>query len=366
MPKSPSFLFVGCQIGAENTCKQELMDRYPGLRFAFSRPGFMTFKVVDPKIKPKTFRLWSTFARVWGWSTGKATNDDSELLATDMAAQITSLCRKVPLTSLHVWQRDTSVPGKGGFEPGVSPVAQQAADQLVEKLKPEFPYVECNRNSTPEERTVCVIVVAPNEWWLGWHNATSKTQTWPGGVPSIQLPGNAVNRAWLKIHEAVLWGQLAIRSTDTVAEIGSSPGGASQYLLSLGAKVVAIDPAAMDSSVTANESLVHVRRKARDVPKRNLENVRWLTIDINMPPSYTIEVIRDYVQDRGLPLRGIVATLKLPDWKLATELSTYRKQLEDLGFGSVMTRQLAFNRQEVCLVAIRKRRQPTKISLRKK
>ena len=366
MPKSPRFLFVCCQVGAEQACKQELTTRYPGLRFAFSRPGFMTFKVVDPKIKVKTFRLWSTFARLWGWSAGKAINDDADLLATDMAEQMSALCKKTPLTSLHFWQRDTSQPGKGGFEPGISPVAHQASKLLVEKLKPQFPDMRCNKVSKTDERTICVILVAPNEWWLGWHDASSIAQTWPGGAPPIQLPGSAVNRAWLKINEAVLWSELPIHKTDVVAEIGSAPGGASQYLLSLGAKVIAIDPAAMDPVVLKDRGLKHIRRKARDVPKKDLENVRWLTIDINMPPSYTIEVIRDYVLERGLPVRGIIATLKLPDWKLATEVQTYRKQLEDLGFGTVQTRQLAFNRQEICLVAVRKRKLPTRVPIGKK
>lgn len=366
MSKSPRFLFVCCQVGAEQTCKKELTDRYPGLRFAFSRPGFMTFKVVDPKIKMKTFRLWSTFARLWGWSAGKAINDDNDLLATDMAEQITALCKKTPLKSLHFWQRDTSQPGKGGFEPGISPVAHEASKRLVAKLQSKFPDVQCNKVSKAGERTICVVLVAPNEWWLGWHESSSTAQTWPGGAPLIQLPGSAVNRAWLKMNEAVMWSELPIHKGDVVAEIGSAPGGASQYLLSLGANVVAIDPAAMDATVVKDRRLKHIRRKARDVPKKDLESVRWLTIDINMPPSYTIEVIQDYVIERGLPVRGIIATLKLPDWKLATEIQTYRRQLEDLGFASVSTRQLAFNRQEICLVAVRKRKLPTRVSIGRK
>ncbi len=35
----PDFLFVTCQIGAEGAVKGELGRRWPGFRFAFSRPG---------------------------------------------------------------------------------------------------------------------------------------------------------------------------------------------------------------------------------------------------------------------------------------------------------------------------------------
>jgi 23S rRNA (cytidine2498-2'-O)-methyltransferase len=356
MPVPVRFLFVCCQFGAEKTCKQELLTRYPGLRFAFSRPGFMTFKTTDPDIQPGKFQLVSTFARVWGWSIGKANNEDPHELAKAIGQQVSTSAGTQPFTMLHCWQRDLAVPGSKGFEPGVSPVAATAADILFNTLQPQLPGLQLNGNCEPDELTLCVVLVEPYEWWVGWHNALNVSQRWPGGAPLIQLPQQAVSRAWLKIHEAVLWGRVPIQKGDVVVEIGSSPGGSSQYLLDRGATVIAIDPAKMDAAVAEHPALVHVRRRARDVPKRDLNNVRWLTIDINMPPSYTIDVIRDYVQTRGLPVQGIIATLKLPDWKLAEEVDSYRQQFIEMGFAFVQTRQLAFNRQELCLVAQRKRR----------
>lgn len=356
MPAPVRFLFVCCQFGAEKTCKQELLTRYPDLRFAFSRPGFMTFKVTNPAMQPGQFELVSTFARVWGWSLGKANSDNQTELAEAIAVQVANVAGDQNFTMLHCWQRDLALPGRNGFEPGVSPVAAASAQILHDTLLPQLPGLQLNGTSQPGELTLCVVLVEPFEWWVGWHDASTVAQCWPGGAPPVELPPQAVSRAWLKIHEAVLWGRVPIQKDDVVAEIGSSPGGSSQYLLDRGASVIAIDPAAMDPAVAEHPSLVHVRRRARDVPKRALMNVQWLTIDVNMPPSYTIEVLRDYVQTRGLPVRGIVATLKLPDWKLATEIDNYRQQFIDMGFAFVHTRQLAFNRQELCLVALRKRR----------
>lgn len=350
------FIFVCCQFGAEKACKQEILTRYSELRFAFSRPGFMTFKIMATKIRPGKFQLVSTFARAWGWSLGKANSDNSNELAQAIAQQVATVSDGQTFTMLHCWQRDLAVPGRNGFEPGVSPVANTAAQILHNALLPQFPELQLNDISQRGQPTLCVVLVEPHEWWVGWHDATSVSQRWPGGAPLIELPQQAVSRAWLKIHEAVLWGRVPIQKGDVVAEIGSSPGGASQYLLDLGASVIAIDPAAMAPEVAEHPSLVHVRRRARDVPRSALMNVQWLTIDINMPPSYTIQVVRDYVETRGLPVRGIIATLKLPDWKLATEIDDYRQQFIDMGFAFVQTRQLAFNRQELCLVAQRKRR----------
>ena len=42
----PGFIFITCQIGAEAAVKGELARDWPGLRFAYSRPGFLTFKIV--------------------------------------------------------------------------------------------------------------------------------------------------------------------------------------------------------------------------------------------------------------------------------------------------------------------------------
>jgi len=355
MSESAQFLFVCCQIGAEKTCKQEILNRYPGLKFAFSRSGFLTFKAVDTSIRPGSFQLVSTFARLWGWSLGKTNSSDTTELAKNVAAQIETLAGDKPFTMLHCWQRDLTMPGKNGFEPGISPVAETAGQILLEAIQPRLPGLRLNRPSKRGELTICVVLIESDEWWVGWHDSAMIAQSWPGGVPQFELPPKLASRAWLKVHEAVLWGQIPIEKGDVVAEIGSAPGGAAQYMLERGATVIAIDPAEMDPSVAEHPSLTHVRRRARDVPKRDLMNVRWLVVDVNMPPSYTLEVIRDYIETRKLDIRGVIATLKLPDWKLAAEVDQYRQQFVNMGFPVVRTRQLAFNRQELCVVALRKR-----------
>lgn len=328
------------------------------MKFAFSRPGFLTFKATDASIRPGSFQLVSTFARAWGWSLGKSSNDDLHMLASDIADLIATTAGDLRFTNLHCWQRDSAIPGRNDFEPGITPAANVAGQALGDLLRPRIPDLQLNQLGNRGDLTLCVVLVEPTEWWFGWHNSATVSQGWPGGVPQIQLPERAASRAWLKMHEAVLWGHVPIRECDIVAEIGSAPGGAAQYLLECGATVVAIDPAEMDPVIAAHPSLVHVRCRARNVPKRDLFGVRWLAIDINMPPSYTIEVIRDYVQNRRLDVQGVIATLKLPDWKLAEEVDRYRQEFVKMGLPFVRTRQLAFNRQEFCLVAMPKQSRP--------
>src|SRR5882724_9885224 len=62
------FVFVSCQPGAEPALKDELAREHPEFRFAFSRPGFVTFK--SPNDLKPDFELRSVFARAYGLSLG--------------------------------------------------------------------------------------------------------------------------------------------------------------------------------------------------------------------------------------------------------------------------------------------------------
>ena len=46
-PAMPEFVFATCQFGAEAALKDEIARDVPALRFAYSRPGFLTFKLLD-------------------------------------------------------------------------------------------------------------------------------------------------------------------------------------------------------------------------------------------------------------------------------------------------------------------------------
>ena len=71
------FLFAACQPGSEAALKADVARRSPGPRFAFSRPGFVTFSVTE-EASPT---LRSPFARTWGHSLGKVTGADEAELA---------------------------------------------------------------------------------------------------------------------------------------------------------------------------------------------------------------------------------------------------------------------------------------------
>ena len=113
-----SFVFAVCQAGAEAALKNEISRRHPELRFAYSRPGFVTFKTPDTRGFADQFQLKSVFARTWGHSIGKVVGSDTaemakefgDLLAANLTAEQLTACRH-----LHVWERDRFLPGSREF-----------------------------------------------------------------------------------------------------------------------------------------------------------------------------------------------------------------------------------------------------------
>jgi 23S rRNA (cytidine2498-2'-O)-methyltransferase len=120
---------------------------------------------------------------------------------------------------------------------------------------------------------------------------------------------------------------------------------------------VGIDPAEVDESVAEHPNFLHVRRRSTEVPKKEFARARWLAVDMNVPPNYTLDAVEDVVVNKTASIRGLVLTLKLADWSLAEGLRDFVKRVQSWGYRDVRVRQLAFNRQEVCLVALKSRAQ---------
>ena len=161
------------------------------------------------------------------------------------------------------------------------------------------------------------VLVERNEWWLGWHRAGSPETRWPGGVPAIAVPPRMISRAYLKIVEALEWSKLPLAAGDRCVEIGSSPGGSCLALLERGLVVTGIDPAEMDPPVLAHPGFTHVRARAKDVKRSVFRDCRWLVMDANVAPGYTLDTLDALLTQGGARPDGLVLTLKLTDGKLA-------------------------------------------------
>ncbi|HEV3343444.1 MAG TPA: SAM-dependent methyltransferase [Pirellulales bacterium] len=355
MPPPPSFLFVTCQVGAERAVKTELARDWPELRFAYSRPGFLTFKLPAEHDLPDDFNLGSVFARSYGFSLGKTQAASIEQRVAEMAR----LAPQRRYDKLHVFQRDTAAPGDHGFEPQITPWAEEA-EACIRRLWPTTapPLGPTPPAAKAGQLVLDCVLVEPDQWWIGYHQASGWTSRRPGGLSRLQLPEDAVSRAYLKMEQALRWSRLPIQGADQAAELGCSPGGSSQVLLRHGLKVIGIDPAVVHPALVGDRNFRHIRKRAGDVRRSELRDVRWLFADMNVAPQYTLDAVEAIATSRRVQLRGLLVTLKLLDWDLADEVPDYLARIRSWGFPYVRARQLQFNRQEICVVALRRRPNP--------
>ena len=346
------FLFVICQVGAESALKGEIARTWPALRFAFSRPGFVTFKLPAGLKLSVDFDPGCTLARTWGFSVGKIQVESAET----GAPRLWKLVDTLKIDALHIWQRDAALPGDRGFEPGRTPLAEQVG-AIVAAARPTKASLPVNQAASVGDVVLDCVLVEPNEWWVGWHVVQGTASQWPGGVPPIKAPTAVVSRAYFKIAEALAWSRLPIKVDDHCAEIGCAPGGAAQALLERKLFVLGIDPAEMDDAILTNPRFTHAKRRAADMRRREFRQIKWLFADSNVPPTQTLSNVEAIVTHREVHIRGMALTLKLTDWKLVEAIPAWVDRVRSWGYDRVETRQLAFNRREICLAAIKSRRQ---------
>jgi 23S rRNA (cytidine2498-2'-O)-methyltransferase len=350
----PDFLFITCQIGAERAVKEELARCWKDFRFAYSRPGFLTFKLPENHRLADDFDLHSVFARAYAFSLGKIKGQNQ----AEMAREAWKLFGLRHAERIHVWPRDAAEPGDHGYQPGITPQAIEVHARLLEQCprpkmlgtKAADPHEQARRG----EHVFDCVLVEPDQWWIGFHRANQISTRWPGGMLALELPTSAVSRAWLKMEEALRWSLLPIPIGAHVAEIGSAPGGASQALLDRGMIVTGIDPAEMHDEVLNNPHFTHLRCRSTQVRHREFRKIRWLTADMNVAPNYTLDAVEAIVRHHHVSIRGMILTLKLPDWSLAAQVPGYIERVKSWGYNIVQARQLQHNRHEICVAALRK------------
>lgn len=351
---TPDFLFAVCQQRFEPALKAEFSRLWPDFRSAFSRPGFVTFKLMPDVQVPPDITERSVFARTSGFSLGGVEGDCQEAMSHEawkLAAEITP-------TQLHVWERDKWPVGERGFEPGISGLAQEVAKSLLDCFpggSGTLHRMAVNQVAPRGSLILDCILLEPDRWWIGWHRASSLPSRWPGGVPPVDLNREVVGRAYWKTYEALSWSRLPVAKGDLCAEIGSAPGGSSQYLLEQGLQVIGIDPAEMSPVITEHPNFTHLRKRAADVRCREFSNVRWLMADLNVAPKYTLDAVQRIVTHQRVHVRGMILTLKLLDKQLTEQIQEYVQRARGWGYRYVKARQLAYNRNEFCLMALRRR-----------
>ena len=312
------FVFATCAPGIEPFLKLDVARLRPELRFAYSRPGLVTFKssrAVAPEDAPA-----SPFARVWGRSIGPAR--DPAHAAHQLAylgVQRVHVFAREAETDLAPWHDAIALP-TGAAQPG---------------------------------ELVADVIVAPGEpAWLGLHRADRASH--PGGAIPVDIPADAPSRAYAKIEEAIAWAALPVRAGEVALEFGAAPGGALYALARRGLEVYGVDTADLAPNVAALPNVHHLRTKIgalrfEELPPR----IDWLLVDMNLAPQVALHEVSRFAPPLRRHLRGAVITLKLNEPAFVRELPELAARVVAFGLPDVRLKHLPSNRREICVVAQR-------------
>ena len=355
-------IYLICQNGAEAALKREVARAHPELKFAFSRPGFVTFK--SERSLPPEFAPDLVLARAFGLSLGKTREAPTSATFVDALRSELARLATVPEIAdeaiaghrlhLHVWERDffePDAPTPAGFDPFRAP------REIEERLRVAIPFASGAPKN--DDLVLDVIRVEESEIWFGIHRHTPLHPSFAGGRFAGSLPEAAPSRAYLKLEEAIALYQIPMRAGEIAVEIGSAPGGASYSLVERGLQVLGIDPGAMDPTFVerAGSRFEHLRKSVVAVERDELpERFEWLLLDMNVAPETAFLTLDEWlpalIGEKEGTLKGVVLTIKLNDWRLADEIPMYLERLRAAGLTRLRARQLSSNKREFCVYGV--------------
>jgi 23S rRNA (cytidine2498-2'-O)-methyltransferase len=315
------FVFATCLPGVEPALKLDAARARPELKFAYSRPGLVTFKSSRP-VAPDDVP-GSVFARVWGRSIGAA---------GDPAAAQQQLAG-LGAGKVHVFAREPEVATELAPWQGLGDGGPAAPGELVADV---------------------IVGPAGEPAWLGVHRHDRFRLPHAGGAIPVEIPAEAPSRAYAKIEEAIAWAQLPVAAGQTALEIGAAPGGAVLALARRGLAVWGVDTGELAAHVRALPNVHHVAKKVgalrwEELPAR----IDWLLVDVNLAPQVALHEVARLMPRLKATLIGAVFTLKLNDWTFVGELPQLIERIRQMGFADVRARHLPSNRRELCAVALR-------------
>lgn len=298
------FYFVLTNPEVESLLKLEIGMKYPDFRMSYSRPGFLTFKGNDESdFKPR-------MARLSGKCLGKVKLDE------------------INYEKAWVWKRDPK------FE--IPERLQKLSDQTLFKRG---------------ELVTLVMMVGPDEYWIGQYKLRADHFQTPGEVSSI-IVKDVPSRAYFKIAEAYESFDLPFENEERVLELGSAPGGASLFLLEQDLKVLGVDPANMDPKITKHFNFKHLRLPFEHIHAEDFkEDVDWIISDVNLPPTVVMKEVERFLD--FLEPRGLVLTLKINQDRYLKMLDVFAENLRRRGFKRVEFKYLPSHRQEIALIGLR-------------
>ncbi|MEA2700657.1 MAG: rRNA (cytidine2498-2-O)-methyltransferase [Myxococcales bacterium] len=172
---------------------------------------------------------------------------------------------------------------------------------------------------------------------------------WPGGAAPVTVDRAPPSRAYQKLEEAFLWMNAAPGPGDVCVDLGAAPGGWTMTALKRGARVIAVDRAALQAPAAPHPLLTMTIGNAFTFEPS--QPVDWLLCDVICEPPRTIALIETWLTRRWC--RHLVCTVKFKGSAGYGVLAPLGAFLAGAGLRFARIKQLAHNKNEVTVMGIR-------------
>lgn len=119
---------------------------------------------------------------------------------------------------------------------------------------------------------------------------------------------DAPSRAYLKLWEALMRIQKFPKTGETCLDLGSSPGGWTWVLQTLGANVISVDKAPLAPNVAALPNIKYIQQSAFGINPEEIGAVDWLFSDIICYPERLLRLVENWKKSNLV--RNMVCTIK--------------------------------------------------------
>lgn len=173
---------------------------------------------------------------------------------------------------------------------------------------------------------------------------------WPCGVPAIDDDRAAPSSAYRKAEEAYLRLGLAPAAGERVVDLGGSPGGWTWTALKRGARVLAVDRAALASPAHGHPLLEERRGDAFKFEPDVADGPRdWLLCDVIAAPERTLELLDRWLGGRWC--RRFVVNVKFKGTERTEALRALRALLARHG-ARARVKHLVHDKNEVTVFGL--------------
>ncbi len=131
-----------------------------------------------------------------------------------------------------------------------------------------------------------------------------------GYYPFNEDKKNPPNRAYLKLWEALSLLEKYPTENEIAIDLGASPGGWSYVMHSLGASVIAVDKAELDTKIAKLPKIKYLQQSAFAIEPNSFEtDIDWLLCDVACYPKRTFELISQWLESGKA--KNFIFTIKL-------------------------------------------------------